>query len=118
MRARRIFCATVLVCEAFVAFFALLVAAALSDVPAAAVVPVGVATILACLVLTGMLAHHWAYPAGSALQVLLIMSGVAVPAMYFVGSVFGLLWVAALMLSRRVERIQARHPLTAKENVP
>ena len=44
---------------------------------------------------------------GSLLQVLLILAGLVVPVMFFLGAVFAALWVLAIYLGRRVARIQA-----------
>ena len=60
-----------------------------------------------CLVLTGLLRYGWAYVAGSVLQVLLILAGLVVPVMFFLGAVFAALWVLAIYLGRRVARLQA-----------
>lgn len=63
---------------------------------------IGAGALLTCtLVVTALLRYRWAYVAGSALQVLLVASGVVVPAMYFLGAVFAALWVAALWLGSR-----------------
>lgn len=106
---RRMVCATVLVCEALVIGFAVLVAKDLSDVPTSRVVAVGGAGALACLLLTGLLRHRWAYAVGTALQVLLVLTGFVVPVMWLLGTVFAAIWVAALVLARRVEQIQRAH---------
>ncbi len=60
-----------------------------------------------CLVLTGLLRYGWAYVAGSLLQVLLILAGLVVPVMFFLGAVFAALWVLAIYLGRRVARLEA-----------
>ena len=104
MRTRRILCAGVLVAEAFVVFFALLVAANLSDLPRATVVTVGLAAVLGCLLLTGLLRFRWAYAVGSLLQVLLVLSGLVVPLMFVVGTIFAGLWFLSLYLAAQVER--------------
>lgn len=99
-------CATVLVCESLVVLFALLVAKDLADVPTATVLWLGGGTAAACLVLTGLLRHRWAYVLGSLLQVVLVLAGLLVPAMFFLGALFAALWVTALVLARRIEDVQ------------
>lgn len=47
------------------------------------------------------LRHRWAYVAGSVLQALLIASGAVVSMMYFIGTLFAGLWIAALWLGSR-----------------
>ena len=107
MSTPRLFCATVLVAEAFVVFFGMLVASALTDLPQGVVLTAGLAAALACLLVAGMLGRPGAYAVGSVLQVLLVATGFVVPAMFVMGGLFAALWVTALVLARRVERIQA-----------
>lgn len=106
-RTRRALCGGVLGAEALVTFFATLVAKDLADVSTGAVLGVGIGGAVLCLLLAGLLRHRWAYPVGSALQVLLVLSGVVVTAMFFVGGVFAVLWFVSLHLARKVERLDA-----------
>lgn len=101
----RTLAASVLVAEAFVLFFAVLVAKDLSGVDDATVWWVGGGSAVACLVVAGLLRHTWAYVAGSVLQVLVIAAGTVVPVMFFLGAVFAVLWVLAIHLGRRVARL-------------
>jgi hypothetical protein len=103
----RTLAASVLVAEAFVLFFATLVAKDLSTVDSSTLWAVGGGAAVACLVLTALLRHTWAYVAGSLLQVLVILAGFVVPVMFFLGAVFAALWVLAIHLGRRVARLQA-----------
>lgn len=105
----RVLAASVLVFEGLVVFFATLVAKDLSDIERGSVWVVGGGLALACLLLAGLLRWRWAYVAGSVLQAGVIAAGVVVPAMFFLGAVFAALWVAAIVLGRRVERFQALH---------
>jgi hypothetical protein len=99
--------ATVLVFEAMVIFFATLVALDLSDVDDATVWSVGGCTAGAFVLLAGLLGRRGSYQVGSALQVLVVVAGIFVPAMFFLGVVFAGLWFFALHLGRRVERLKA-----------
>lgn len=63
---------------------------------------------LAGLVVAGLLRYRWAYYAGTLLQVLVIATGFVVTVMFFLGVVFGALWITAIWLGRRVEGAQAR----------
>ncbi|MDQ1642346.1 MAG: hypothetical protein QOJ90_1697 [Actinomycetota bacterium] len=103
----RLLAASVLVAEAFVIFFATLVAKDLSDVESSTVWLVGGAGALAALVVAGLLRRPWGYLLGSLLQVLVIAAGLVVPVMFFLGAVFAALWGLAILLGRRVERLRA-----------
>jgi hypothetical protein len=61
---------------------------------------------VAALLLSGVVGRprmRWALVAGTVLQVLVIAAGVAVPAMYVLGAVFGALWITGIWLARRIE---------------
>ena len=59
---------------------------------------VGGALAIGCLAVAAMITRSWAYKAGSALQVLAILSGFVVPAMFVVGVIFAVLWTVAVRL--------------------
>jgi hypothetical protein len=99
--------AAVLVFEGLVVFFATLVALDLSDIDHATLWLVGGTASVACVVLAALLRRRWAFAAGSVLQVLVIGTGVVVPVMFFLGAVFAGLWILAIVLGRRVERLNA-----------
>lgn len=103
----RALAACVLVSEALVILFAVLVAKDLSDLDGSTVWAVGGAASLACLLLAGLLRFRWAYVAGSVLQALVVASGVVVPLMFVLGLVFAALWSLGLTLGLRVQRLQA-----------
>ena len=102
----RVLAASVLVAEAFVLFFATLVATDLTSIDDVTVWTVGGGAAVACLVVAGLLRYPWGYAAGSLLQGLVIVAGVVVPVMFFLGAVFAALWVLAIYLGRRVARLQ------------
>lgn len=106
-------CASVLVAEALVVFFTVLVAKDLSGLGAGRVVPVGLGVAAACLLLTGLLRFGWAYVVGSLLQVVLVLAGLVVPVMFALGTVFALLWFLALYLAVRVGRIRQQQETEA-----
>jgi hypothetical protein len=103
----RTIAASVLVAEAFVLFFATLVATDLIDADERSVWAVGGAAALLCLVVAALLRYRWGYVAGSLLQVAVVASGFVLPVMFFLGAVLAGLWVLALVLGRRVARLQA-----------
>ncbi|MGH3341575.1 MAG: DUF4233 domain-containing protein [Carbonactinosporaceae bacterium] len=102
----RTLASSVLVAEALVIFFAVLVAMRLSGVDPATVWSVGGGLAGACLLLCGLLRFRWAYWAGSFLQVLVVAAGLVVPAMFFLGPLFAVLWVVGLVLGARVDTLK------------
>lgn len=106
--AKRQFAATILALEGFIAFFAGLVAFGLgnADGQARPAGPLwaGVALLVVCIALSGMMRKPWAYGAGWVIQVALIASGTIVPAMYVMGALFTVLWIVALRLGGRIDR--------------
>lgn len=105
--ARRVLCAAVLAFEAPCVFFGGLVAKDLSSLSTGAAVGGASALAVLCLVVAGLLRAAWSYHLGSALQVVIIATGVVVPAMFVVGGIFGLLWVVALRQGGRLDRRDA-----------
>ncbi|TDB96982.1 DUF4233 domain-containing protein [Actinomadura sp. 7K534] len=105
--ARTLF-ATVLACEAIVIALAIPVAVSIMDVDGGTAGAVCGGLAVACLVLAGLLRFPWAVAAGTVLQVLIIATGFMVPAMFFLGAVFGALWGTAIWLGRKAAAVQAR----------
>ncbi|RZS89791.1 uncharacterized protein DUF4233 [Motilibacter rhizosphaerae] len=101
---RRRLAAVVLVLEALVVFFAVLVAKDLSDLSTGQLTLLGGGLCLACLLLCGFLRYSWAYVVGSVLQVVVVLSGLVVPIMWFVGLMFAAMWFGFLVLAAHMER--------------
>lgn len=100
--------ASVLTMEALVIGFALLVAKDLSvrsDVPTTLL---GSLLALGSILAAGLLKRRTGWYLGSAIQVGLILLGLVVPMMFFLGAVFAALWVAAIVVGRRGEQARAR----------
>lgn len=101
-------CSVVLIFEGFVVFFGALVASRLSDSPvfgevsSGAALAVGGALALGCVLATGLLRSPAGIPVGWAVQVLVLATGLVVPAMFFLGLVFGGLWLTALRIGAMV----------------
>jgi len=96
----------VLVMEAIVIGLAIPVAVVVGNESPRLAGSVGGAAATAAVVLAGLAGRRgmrWPYVAGSALQGLLILGGLLVPVMYFLGGIFTALWVTALWLGYRVE---------------
>jgi hypothetical protein len=107
MKQLRQLCATVLITEAIVIALAIPVAIAVEHVNGSLAGAIGGALAVAAVLLTGVVGKprmRWAIYAGTLLQVLVIAAGVAVPAMYFLGAIFGALWLTGIRLAHRIAR--------------
>ena len=96
-------CATVLICEALIIALAIPVAISVGHADGRTAGMIGGIAALTAVVLSGMLRYWWAYVAGSILQFLVILGGFAVSALFFLGVLFGALWITAIWLGRTVE---------------
>lgn len=96
---------TVLILEAIVIALTIVPAVKLGHAsPLSAGVAAGVATVAAIL-LAGLARRFLPVTlvGGSLLQVLVIIAGTVLPAMYILGGIFALLWVTGIWLGHRVE---------------
>lgn len=102
--ARQMFAMTVLVSEIFVVLFATLVAHGLEVADRGLVWGVGGAAMLACVVAAGLLRRgRPGYVLGTAVQVLLILSGLVVATMFIIGGIFAVLWAVSLRVGGRID---------------
>ena len=109
-------CATVLIFEAIIIALAIPIAVKIEHVAGGSAGPAGgglagAAVLIAVAVSMRTIGDpglRIALVAGSVLQVLMIVSGVMVPAMYGLGVIFAVLWVIAIWLGRSAERAQPR----------
>lgn len=119
---RRAMCAAVLTLEAIALGLSTPVMINLTDVPAATALATGLGLAVACLVVAGLLRREWAYLFGWVLQAWAIALGFVVPALFVLGPIFALLWGAAYLLGRRIERERAEafaaHDEAAGEQEP
>ena len=100
--------ATVLVLEGIVLMLAIPVAVVVADVEPALAVPVGVGLGVLCMVAAGLVRRgRPGYVLGSVLQVAAIATGFVVPAMFFLGGLFALLWVVVLRIGPEVDQARA-----------
>ncbi|WP_432039205.1 DUF4233 domain-containing protein [Streptomyces cucumeris] len=105
----RTLCASTLIGEFFVIGFGGLVAMKTADLSAGVVWTVcGIAMVL-CVLLCGMLSRPGAVQIGWALQLGLVLSGLVVPVMFFLGAVFAGLWWASVHFGRKVDAAKARY---------
>jgi hypothetical protein len=96
-------CAVVLLFEGLVVFFGALVASRMSDdVSSGTALAVGGGLAVACILATGLLRSPRGIPVGWGVQVLVLATGIVVPAMIIMGLVFGGLWIAAIRIGRMV----------------
>jgi hypothetical protein len=106
---RRTLAAATLSLEAFVVFFAGLVAKDLSGLSTGAALGLFSGLAAACLLTAGLLRGPWGYALGWVVQALVVASGFRVPVMFFLGGLFVLLWWTALSQGARIEREREAH---------
>ncbi|GAB3251841.1 DUF4233 domain-containing protein [Nocardioides dilutus] len=104
---RRGMCAAVLSLEAITLGLTTPVMITVGDVDTGTALGIGLGLAVACLLVAGMLRGEWAYALGWLLQVGAIGLGVLVPLMFFLGSLFALLWGTAYFLGRKIDRERA-----------
>ncbi|MBB6349716.1 DUF4233 domain-containing protein [Nonomuraea muscovyensis] len=100
--------ASVLGMEAVVAALTIPVAIVVGGVQPALAVSAGAGLAVLCVVSAGLLKKPVGYVLGSLAQVLAIVTGFLVPAMFFLGAVFAALWITAIFVARRVEGVTSR----------
>jgi hypothetical protein len=111
----RVLAAAVLSMEAILMGFALLIA---KDSATEIELWLGALLALVLFLSAGMLKRKFGYLLGSILQVFLISYGLVIWHMYYMGGLFLVLWVAAILLGRRGEAIKARLIAQRDENGP
>lgn len=100
-------CAAILCLEAITLGLTTPVMISVADVDLGTALAVGLGLTLACLLLAGMLRSEWAYTVGWVIQLAAIGLGFVVPMMFFLGSIFALLWGTAYFLGLKIERERA-----------
>lgn len=103
------FTSMILVLEGVLVLFAALTAHGLESLPAGVLWPVAGAMFLVFLLLSRLVAVPGGYVAGSVAQVLVLACGFVLPAMFVLGGLFVVLWVAALRLGGRIDRERAAY---------
>ena len=98
---------SVLIMEAFVIGFAMLVAKDLNSHEGFPATLVGAIVIVGLILATGMLRKPAGIVLGSVMQLGAISLGFAVTAMYFLGALFAALWSTAIVVGKRVEAREA-----------
>lgn len=103
----RVLGASVLIFEAIVVGLAIPAALALTDADPAVIGWWFGGAAVAGVVIAGLLGHRAGYLLGSLLQVAVIAAGFVLPAMFFMGGLFALLWALALYLGHKAEAVRA-----------
>ncbi|MCP9945835.1 DUF4233 domain-containing protein [Streptomyces somaliensis] len=104
----RTLCASTLIGEFLVLGFAGLVAMKDPDLATGTVWAVCGTLMGVSLLLCGVITRPGGLQLGWALQVALVLSGFAVPIMFFLGAVFAGLWWASVHFGRRIDEAKAR----------
>jgi hypothetical protein len=104
------FASTVLLLEAFVAFFATLVVFGLKrgEVDPALILGTGIGLSVVLVLSCAFLGRPWGIALGWALQVVLILTGIAEPTMYVVGLLFAACWWYGIRTGIRIDRENAQ----------
>jgi len=115
-------CSTVLGMEAVILLLAIVPAKTLEHISAGTAAIVGGGLAVIAILLAGVVGRPrmgWALYAGSVLQLLVIASGVMIPAMYVLGVIFTALWFTGIWLARKVESAQRlREQESANQGAP
>jgi hypothetical protein len=115
-------CSTVLGMEAVILLLAIVPAKVLEHVSGGTAAMVGGGLALLAILLAGVVGRPrmgWALYAGSVLQLLVIASGVMIPAMYILGVIFAALWFTGIWLALKVESAQRlREQESARQGAP
>ncbi len=110
---RRTLAAATVSLEAFVVFFAGLVAKDLSALSTGAALGIFGGLAVACLLTAGVLRRRWGYGFGWLVQAAAVATGLWVPVMFFLGALFAILWFVALRQGARIERERAEYEARA-----
>lgn len=100
-------CAAVLTFEALLVLFAIAPAIVISHTSGAVAGIGGAALAVLCIVAAGTLRRRSGYVLAFAVQVLLILAGLATPLMWVLGTVFALLFATAFVMGRRLDAEKA-----------
>ena len=100
----RVLGSAVLAMEFLVVGFALLIA---MEKHGALSLTLGGALAIAILLTAGVMKRMTGWYLGTLWQIGLIAYGVVVPAMYFLGALFSVLWVSAFLIGRKGESVRA-----------
>lgn len=100
------FASTVLLLEAFVAFFGTLAVFGLKrgEVDPGIILGVGIALSVVLVLACAVLSRPWGIGLGWVLQLVLILTGLAEPMMFIVGILFAICWWYGIRAGMRIDR--------------
>jgi hypothetical protein len=101
--------------EAFLVFFAAMVAFGLEVVPPAVALGGGAALIVVLVLTARLVRYPYGVWLGWMLQAVLIALGLLLPLMYLIGAGFLALWIFCFTKGRSIDRARALVSATAKE---
>lgn len=99
--------AAVLVLEAFLVFFATLVASRTASLPGEVVWAGGLGLAVVCVLAAGVVRRPRGLAVGTAVQVAILLTGIWVPLMWVLGAVFLAVWFWMVSIGRRIDRDRA-----------
>lgn len=100
-------CAAMLTLEAIILGLAIPVMISVEDVDKSLAIGLGSGLAVLCILTAASLRKPWAYVVGHLIQLGAIAMGFLVPIMFFIGAMFGALWLGAYFLGRRIEADKA-----------
>ena len=106
MMQRRL-CSAILLLQAVVLGLSTPVMISVESIDQAQALWIGLGLTVACLLVSGLLRKPWAYGLGWAIQVAAIGLGFLVTAMFVLGAIFLLLWLAAVRIGRLIDTDRA-----------
>jgi Protein of unknown function (DUF4233) len=106
--------AVTLVFEAIVLALVTPVMISISGVPASTALPVCLGLAALALLATGLLRNRAGYVLGWLVQFGAIGLGFVVPVMFVLGALYAGLWVAAILLGRRIDEAKRAHAEAAR----
>ena len=104
---KRLLAAIVMAVNAFVVFCSTIAGAGFRVAEPATVWTVGLTFTFVLLATPGILGKPWSYYFGSVLQLAVVLIGVWLPAMWFVGGLVACLWVWAMIAGTTIDRAKA-----------
>lgn len=113
--ARRSMCAAMLSLQAVVLFLTGVVSIGTTDLGAGAALGLGLGLTVLCVLAAGLLGRPGGYALGWAVQVVSVVLGFVVTAMFFLGALFAALWAAAYFLGAKVDRERAEREVLEEQ---